>query len=281
LREISGIFFGCGVAALCAREFGACNHASRMACKAHSQIARSMVAASVVCAVSYNIHQCVGLDRRRDPRRIARVIRELEPDIVALQEVSSESNGRVESLQMKYLADQTGLQAIPGPTIVKHNSEYGNVLMSRYPVLDSRCLDISVPGREPRGAIDAAIEINGARVRVIVSHLGLRAKERHYQVDELLRMLKEQPRSPVLLMMDHNEWWPLSPCLRALHDHLGKPPAPGTFPSFAPILSHDRIWVKPQQAVITVERHATPLTRIASDHLPLKALIDIDRLCSA
>jgi endonuclease/exonuclease/phosphatase family metal-dependent hydrolase len=212
--------------------------------------------------------------------RIARVIQELNADIVGLQEVSSESNGRVESLQMKYLADATGLVAIPGPTITKHNSEYGNVLLSRYPVTGVRRLDISVPGREPRGAIDAALEINNKVVRVIVSHLGLRAAERHYQVKRLLTDLSGNDVAPVLLIMDHNEWFPIRQSISLLHKRLGKPPTLATFPSVLPFLAHDRVWVRPFEALIKVQRHLTPLTRIASDHLPLKAIVDPDRLFS-
>ncbi|MGH7826294.1 MAG: endonuclease/exonuclease/phosphatase family protein [Candidatus Binatia bacterium] len=233
---------------------------------------------SLISVVSYNIHQCVGLDGRRDPTRIARIIQALKPDIAGLQEVSSESNGRVESLQMKYLADATGLLATPGPTITKHNSEYGNVLLSRYPVTDFRCLDISVPGREPRGAIDATVQINGRLVRVVVSHLGLSAAERRYQVIRLLVALAENDSSPVFLIMDHNEWFPLRQSISLIHEHLGKPPTLATFPAVLPFLAHDRVWVKPLKSLVKVQRYLTPLTRIASDHLPLKVTIDTHKL---
>jgi endonuclease/exonuclease/phosphatase family metal-dependent hydrolase len=234
--------------------------------------------ASLLSVVSYNVHQCVGFDGRRDPARIARIIQELKPDIVGLQEVSSESNGRVESLQMQYLADLTGLVAIPGPTITKHNNEYGNVLLSRYPVNKVRRLDLSVPGREPRGAIDAEIEIDHKVIRVIVSHLGLGAAERRYQVKQLLAELSASDPSPVFVIMDHNEWFPLRQSLRLLHERFGRPPRLPTFPSIMPFLPHDRVWVKPLEALINVDRYVTHLTRIASDHLPLRATIDLQKL---
>jgi endonuclease/exonuclease/phosphatase family metal-dependent hydrolase len=237
-----------------------------------------MATTSLISAVSYNIHKCVGFDGRCDPARIGRIIQELNPDIVGLQEVSSESNGRVESLQMKYLADLTGLVAIPGPTITKHNNEYGNVLLSRYPINSIRRLDLSVPGREPRGAIDAHIEIKDKLVRVIVSHLGLAADERRYQVNQLLAALNGSDSSPVVIIMDHNEWFPLRQSLRLLHDRFGRPPRLPTFPSILPFLPHDRVWVQPLKALVKVQRYLTPLTRIASDHLPLKAIIDTHRL---
>lgn len=234
-----------------------------------------------ISVVSYNIHQCVGWDLRRNAARIARIIRELNPDIIGLQEVSSESNGKVHSLQMKYLADATGLEAAAGPTITRHNSEYGNVLLSRHRLIQVRRIDLSVPGREPRGAIDAEIELNNKTVRVVVSHLGLCAAERRYQVKRLVAALSESDSSPTVVIMDHNEWFPLRQSLRLLHDRLGKPPTLATFPSILPLLAHDRVWVRPLAALIHVERRLTPLTRIASDHLPLKVVIDAHKLFEA
>lgn len=233
-----------------------------------------------ISAVSYNIHQCVGFDGRRDAARIARILNELKADIIGLQEVHS-ADGTAESRQTQFLAEATGLEPVAGLTVLKSNSEYGNVLLSRYPVTDIRLLDLSVPGREPRGAIDARIEVNDKVVRVIVSHLGLGAAERRYQVNRLRGALDDDDSAPVILIMDHNEWLPLRQSLRLLHDRLGKPPTLGTFPSIFPVLPHDRVWVSPIRALVHVRRYATALTRIASDHLPLVATIDTNKLFSS
>ena len=85
---------------------------------------------------TYNVHKCVGLDRRKDPARVAAVIRELEVDIIGLQEVDNRSGGTYESAQMDFLAGETGYEAIPGPTIKLSNGHYGNVLLTRWPVLE-------------------------------------------------------------------------------------------------------------------------------------------------
>jgi endonuclease/exonuclease/phosphatase family metal-dependent hydrolase len=141
-----------------------------------------------------------------------------------------------------------------------------------------RRIDLSVPGREPRGAIDAEIEINHKLVRVIVSHLGLGAAERCYQVKQLLGEVSATDPSPVFVIMDHNEWFPMRESLRLLHDRFGRPPRLPTFPSIIPFLPHDRVWVKPLEALVNVDRYLTRLTRIASDHLPLRAMIDLRKL---
>jgi endonuclease/exonuclease/phosphatase family metal-dependent hydrolase len=230
----------------------------------------------VFAVVSYNIHQCVGLDGRRDVARVARVLGGLNAQLIGLQEVGTDTEGGRQSSQMEYLARATGLQAIAGHTLERQTGPFGNVLLTSWPVLDSRLLDLSVPGCEPRGAIDADLSIEGRTVRVIVTHLGLRAAERRYQVRRILEALSKGQTRFIILLGDINEWVLRSRPLRWLYGRFGTPPAPRTYPSWLPLFALDRIWVLPRQVLITVHAHATPLTRIASDHLPVKGLIATD-----
>jgi endonuclease/exonuclease/phosphatase family metal-dependent hydrolase len=232
---------------------------------------------ALISVVSYNIHQCVGTDRRRDPGRIAAVLNELQPDVVGLQEVHSESSKSEESHQMSYLEQATGLTGVAGPAIFKTNIEYGNVLLSRHPVADVRRLDLSVAGREARGAIDADIDTGHGTVRVIVSHLGLGIRERRYQTRLLLASIAKETTSPVIVLLDFNEWLPWGYPIRRFNQEFGRAPDLRTFPSPLPLLSLDRIWVKPQRSIVSVHRYITPLTRVASDHLPLHATVDMSR----
>jgi endonuclease/exonuclease/phosphatase family metal-dependent hydrolase len=223
--------------------------------------------------LSYNVHECVGLDRRRDPARIAQIIKQTGAQIVGLQEVYSDASGAEELHQMNYLAAATGFQAIPGPAVERQNGHYGNVLLTNGKVLAVHNLNLTYRSREPRGAIDAQLEIQGSLVRVIVTHLGLLPAERRFQVHKLLLALAE-PRAPlVLLLSDFNEWLPIGRSLRWIHSHLGKCVLIRTFPSTFPVFALDRIWVSPARALVKVSSLRTSLTRIASDHLPLLAII--------
>ncbi len=186
----------------------------------------------VFSVLSYNIHECVGSDRRRNPARIAEVINRSGAQIIGLQEVHSDASGTEELHQMNYLAAATGLQAIPGPAVERRNGHYGNVLLTSYKVLAVHNLNLSYPGREPRGAIDAELEIG-----------------------------------------DFNEWLPTGRSLRWIHTRLGKTALVRTFPAAFPLFALDRIWVSPAAALVKVSRVRTPLTRVASDHLPLKGVI--------
>jgi phospholipase D1/2 len=111
----------------------------------NATLARGMFA-----AVSYNIHQCVALDGRRDVARIARVLGGLNAQLIGLQEVGTDTEDGRKSSQMEYLARATGLQASAGPTIERQTGPFGNVLLTGWHVLDSRLLDLSVPGGENR-----------------------------------------------------------------------------------------------------------------------------------
>ena len=227
----------------------------------------------VFSVLSYNIHECVGSDRQRNPARIAEVINRSGAQIIGLQEVHSDAIGTEELHQMNYLAAATGLQAIPGPAVERRNGHYGNVLLTSYKVLAVHNLNLSYPGREPRGAIDAELEIGSAIVRVIVTHLGLRAPERRFQVRKLLLALSEPRAATVIILSDFNEWLPTGRSLRWIHTRLGKTALVRTFPAAFPLFALDRIWVSPAAALVKVSRVRTPLTRVASDHLPLKGVI--------
>jgi endonuclease/exonuclease/phosphatase family metal-dependent hydrolase len=221
---------------------------------------------------TYNVHSGVGTDGRCDPARIARVINELSADVVALQEVESR-HGDLETL--KFLAAQTGMTAVPGPTLLRSVGDYGNALLTRSGLVALRRIDLSFPGREPRGAIDAVLSFGPARLRVIATHLGLRPAERRRQIETLLGAIDDDAMAAVL-MGDLNEWFLWGRPLRRLHAHFGATPAPPTFPARWPLFALDRLWVKPRRLLDTLAVHRSPLARTASDHLPLTATIRLD-----
>jgi len=226
---------------------------------------------------SYNIHRCVGSDLREDVDRVARVILELQCDTVGLQEVDSEPGARAQSLQLDRLAQATGMQPISGTDWLPHGSRHGNALLTRRDFGAVRRYDLSVEGREPRGALDVELHAAGRVVRIIVTHLGLRPGERRMQVRKLLSLVRSIPAdSPVIVLGDINEWLPIGRPLRWLHGLLGKPPSQGSFPVWAPVFALDRVWSRPAGALLALEVHRSPDARAASDHFPVKAIVAPD-----
>ncbi|MEF8793282.1 MAG: endonuclease/exonuclease/phosphatase family protein [Thiohalorhabdus sp.] len=196
---------------------------------------------------------------------------------MALQEVDASPLGRG-TFQMDYLAEATGYTAIPGTTIYAGSGgdcDFGNVLLSAYPVTAVRHIDLSIDGYEPRGAIDADVRVAGGLLRVVATHLGLRHRERAAQVRRLLGALEEAYPRPLVLLGDINEWWPWSRSLRRLRERFGPSPAPPAFPAASPVLALDRIWARPRGVLRKIWAVRSPATRPASDHLPVMGCLDL------
>jgi endonuclease/exonuclease/phosphatase family metal-dependent hydrolase len=214
---------------------------------------------------SYNVHGCRGSDGKKDAARIAAVIEETGCDTVGLQE---------SDYRLDFIAQKTGMQPIPGLTLLRHDGPYGNALLTRRKVLAVRRLGFTYSGREPRNALDVDLEVGGETVRVIVTHLGLWPAERRFQVKKILHLLRETPVTErVMVLGDINEWLPLGRPLRWLNGLFGHSIVERTFPSRWPILALDRVWVRPRHSLLALKAHRSPLAQLASDHLPVKALV--------
>ncbi|MCQ4162328.1 endonuclease/exonuclease/phosphatase family protein [Roseomonas sp. GC11] len=224
---------------------------------------------------SYNVHKCVGLDRRFDPARIARVIAEIAPDLLAVQEADRRFGRRVGLLDTEALRD-IGLTLLPVSRLPDGHGWHGNALLVRRGTALS-IQRLALPGAEPRGAVIVEMELPAGRLRVVAAHFGLLRQSRARQGAAILEAIAAGPAMPTVMMGDLNEWRPgRRSSLRALEPMFG--PAgfgPASFPARLPVFALDRILGWPQGVVRDVTVHDTPLARIASDHLPLKARLSL------
>ena len=226
-------------------------------------------AARCLRLATWNIHAGVGRDRRYDPGRIIAVLHELRADIIALQEVASlAAHGEF----LGQIRSALGVHVVTGRTLTRHAADYGNALLSRFPVMETGNIDLTVGTHEPRGAIDARIDVDGRELRVLSTHLGLRPAERRKQVRRILSALDADAQSPVILMGDVNEWYLWGRPVRWLRAHFRADagardlscPAAGL--RVGPHLGASGTCLRD----VTVHRSA--LAHVASDHLPLKAV---------
>lgn len=230
-----------------------------------------------IVAATYNIHRCVGIDGRYSPGRIAVVLEEIDADVIGLQEVDSRLAAAGACDQLTYLANRLGFNVAAGLNIVCRRGHYGNALLSRWPILASRLIDLSAAGREPRGGIDADVAWPGAThgeaLRVIVTHFGLRAWERRRQAACLMRHIGDcDGGRPVLLMGDFNEWVRFGPVSRSLSGALRCDGRVASFPARWPLLPLDRICARSMKLAQGPAPHVSANARAASDHLPVKAV---------
>lgn len=214
---------------------------------------------------TYNIHRAVGTDGRRDPARIARVIAALAADVVGLQEVDWHSAPAGGVSPYEVLHHLPGYMAVDGASLRDHRGHYGNLLLSRWPVRAVRRHDISVDRREPRGVIDVDLDGPDGALRVLVTHLGLRRRERRAQVERIAGLLHDD--QPTALVGDLNDWLPGAPTLRPLTGGLRF--GPPSFPARLPLLALDRVLVVGGRLTARLHVHCSRPARQASDHLPV------------
>lgn len=235
-----------------------------------------------ITVATYNVHGCVGTDRRFDLPRVAEVIRSLHADVVALQEVGDVRGRGPAGDYAAELAHRTGMTAIYQPTMLRGERAYGNAILSRFPVQSSRSYDLTWGRREPRGCIRADLLVGNWRIHVFGLHLGLARREQRAQAGMLLGadILRGAAIDwPIVVMGDFNFWFP-GPIARMVRRHLIDvasvlSSAQPTYPSRLPFLRLDRIYVDEAWRPLRARVVRTPLTELASDHLPLVASLEL------
>ena len=237
-----------------------------------------MRARSILRVATYNVHGCVGQDGVRDPGRVAEVISELNADVAALQEFTYPLDVALETRTPVVLTSLDGYQCALGPTRQTPQHCFGNVLLTRHPIRHVHRLDLSMERREPRGALAATIEVGGVEIHVLAAHLGLRVGERRFQIRQLMKYLDSVEDTPLVVLGDFNDWLPGRSVVHVLDERLGRPPRPASFPVSRPLLRLDRIWVSPMSALRRIVPHTSARARVASDHLPIVAEIDLAAL---
>ena len=237
-----------------------------------------MSAPAPLRVATYNVHACIGRDGRHDPERVASVIQELNADIVALQEFTYPASVALETRTPFFITTLDSYQCALGPT--RHRMRqtvtecFGNALLTRHPIVEVHRIDLSMKQREARGALAATIDVGGTMLHVLATHLGLRVHERRFQVQQIVNYLDSVRDTLVVVLGDFNDWLPGRSAAHVLDHRLGRPPRPATFPVAWPVVALDRIWVHPKSAMRRISAHATPNSRLASDHLPVVAEID-------
>jgi endonuclease/exonuclease/phosphatase family metal-dependent hydrolase len=232
-----------------------------------------------VRVATYNIHKCRGLDRRVRPGRIVDVLRAVDADIIALQEVLSiEGKGR-DADQARFIAEELGLNFAFGETRRLHGGRYGNVILSRLPIRIQRNYDISAGGREPRGCLRTDVKFDSATLHIFNVHFGTAFFEHRAQARRLFdhRIVNHNELNGARIVLgDFNEWLrgSVSRTLRShlewadIRRHLQRS---RTYPGVLPLLHLDHIYF---DRVLSLERlhlHKGRKAMIASDHLPLVA----------
>ena len=233
---------------------------------------------------SYNIHKAVGLDRRRDPDRILAILREIDADVVALQEADMRFGARASVIPARSIEEHSQYRAVTLPGNKDSIGWHGNALLVRRGIEIAGASIVPLPTLEPRGAICADIVVtdnSGAnrRVRVVGMHLDLSGLRRRQQVRAILSHVGDCGEAcPAVLMGDFNEWAIRGGSLREFHADwrvLG----PGrSFPTRQPVAQLDRIVISRDWQCHHAAVHHSPLSARGSDHLPVYARLELPKI---
>ena len=227
---------------------------------------------------SYNIHKCVGTDGKRDPGRIVDVIGEIGPDIIALQEVDTRFGERKGLLHLERLEHECGLVPVPLSKPSTAHGWHGNIVLFRKGLV-SGVHEINLPGLEPRGALVTEFDFDDDKgVRIIAAHFGLFRRSRAQQARAIVDHVRRNREIPTLVLGDLNEWRVgTKSALHGFSPAFGPlPPSAPSFPSRLPFLALDRIISNRPGLIGDVMAHETPLSRVASDHLPVTTILSYD-----
>lgn len=227
---------------------------------------------------SYNIHKAVGLDRRRDPERILTILREIDADVIALQEADRRIGRRESVLPLQQIEDYTPYR----PVALNHRPDslgwHGNALLVRRSIDVAEAAVVPLPVLEPRGAIRADLIVEGRRIRVVGMHLDLSGLRRRQQLRAILAHLHRCDHDcPTVVMGDCNEWGTRSGALAEFHTPW-QVLAPGrSFPSRRPVAQFDRIVISPHWQLDVTQVHHSALAARGSDHLPVWARLSLPK----
>ena len=233
---------------------------------------------------TYNIHKCVGIDRRYSPERIVSVLREIDADVIALQEVVSHSNLRERDDQASFIARELEMHFCVGENRIYNGGDYGNATLSRFPIAKYKNYDISVMRREPRGCLSAVIDVDGVdEFQFLNLHMGTSFFERRKQIYKLLNshtLQLPEPRGRRIIAGDFNEW-STGLTTRLLQTHYKSVDARAhlgtrrTFPGILPVVHLDHIYFDSGFKLMAASVHRGRTALFASDHLPIWARLAV------
>lgn len=226
--------------------------------------------------LSYNIHKGIGgRDRRYDLDRIVRVIEHENPDLICLQEVTRHARRTKDDDQPRLIGEALATTASLFQLNVHYRrGGYGNLILSRWPLLTHHHISLRRGWRKARGGQLAVVNSPEGQFHLVNWHLGLSNVERHWQARHMFlhHLYRESLELPTLVVGDFNDWrnrLAAGPFTEFGFEHITAPPSRfRSFPAFMPALSLDKafhrgLFIREARIV------RTPLAHRASDHLPL------------
>jgi endonuclease/exonuclease/phosphatase family metal-dependent hydrolase len=228
----------------------------------------------MIRVASYNMRKAIGTDRRRRPERTLEVLRELDADVIALQEADRRFGSRSSAIPLHMIEEHSGYKPVPFGARDGSLGWHGNALLVRKDIEILHKELVHLPSLEPRGAVMADLRLGGETLRVVGMHLDLSGLWRRRQANAILHHIGSRDTElPSVLMGDLNEWSARGGCLRDFADQLSFAQCGRSFHTRRPVVQLDRIMVTRELAVMDCGVHQSASARKASDHFPVWATV--------
>lgn len=231
-----------------------------------------------ITLMSYNTQHCMNyVTREIDFDIMADTIKKCGADIVGMQEMYKKGVGPNRLPQAEHLAEKLGFYHYFASALhAKDGNDYGNALISRYPILKAETVMIPDPVEkkyhgyyETRCLLKAKIDVAGG-LTVLVGHFGLNPDEHENAVQTAIENLSDEK---CVLMGDFNmqpENTLLNPLRERLYDTAEKFGAPKlSWPSDNPTMKIDYIYTTKDLKALSADIPAI----VSSDHRPHIATI--------
>ena len=227
----------------------------------------------------YNIHGGYDLKGKRDLTRLNKLMDDFQVDIGVFQEFETRRSRGATLKDIDITAGAERPYRLPGLALIEDEGWYGNLIVSRYPIINAAVHDLETsPSREPRNAVDAIFDTPKGNLRILGTHLSLSPWERWSEVKNLISLMRQvevTETGPLLIMGDINEWRSSSKLLKFMNEHFSQIVLKKTFPTRFPLFKLDRVWHENlDEKTIKARTLKTNVTKTLSDHVPI--LIEID-----
>jgi endonuclease/exonuclease/phosphatase family metal-dependent hydrolase len=221
---------------------------------------------------TYNIRKCIGTDRRRDPGRVLAVLREIDADVVTLQEADRRFGQRASAIPHHMFLENSDYVPVDFGGRAHGIGWHGNAILVRRGIEVRHAQPLIIPTLEPRGAVVAELRVDGTALRILGVHLDLSGLWRRRQIRAILKHLDGAAHHlPTVIMGDFNQWSDRGALSEFAFHHHRLVKTPPSFHSRKPVARLDRIIVSHNITVNAADVHNSALAKLASDHLPLWA----------
>ncbi len=224
---------------------------------------------------SYNMRKGIGTDRRRSPERVLEVLREIDADVIALQEADRRFGTRAAVLSPHLLDEHSDWKMVPLALRAMSSGWHGNAILVRKSAEIGQCEPLHLPALEPRGAAMCTVKLARTTLRVVGMHLDLSGLWRRRQANAIMARIDGcDEQHPTVLMGDLNEWRTTQQgCLRDFARDYDTAPTGPSFHARRPVARLDRIMTSRDLTIVDSGVHLSAAARKASDHLPIWAVL--------